>query len=250
MDSRGNFIEGSATLIGEIILGSNNYIGHNSLIVGPIVIGSNNHISNSVTIGTVAEDEIFTTEEHIPSLKKPYSIRIGDNNIFREYMTVHRGLVSETIIGSNNYFMSRTHVSHDSLIEDYVKIADNVTMGGFTTIQRGSYLGLGCVLHQFSVIGEGCMIGMNATVNSQIRPGSLAVGQPARIIKPNLVGLERFGIRDASWWNDDALNFPDSYMRMMNKFELACRNRQVQREEVSSWRASILGERIIESFGD
>jgi UDP-N-acetylglucosamine acyltransferase len=238
-----NTIESSATIIGDVMFGKGNYVGHNSLLVGPLIFGDDNHISNSVTIGTIGEDDIYSSAEHNPHLARHEIVRIGSRNVFREYTTVHRGLVSSTSIGDDNYFMSRSHISHDSLIENHVKIADNVTMGGFTSIQEGSYLGLGTVLHQFSVIGAGCMLGMNSTVTKPIKPGAVAVGQPARIIKPNEVGLAKLGVHDVSWWNSDATDYPEKYTKFLQKFQLECGRREEQRLVVSGWRNSIFQNR-------
>jgi UDP-N-acetylglucosamine acyltransferase len=238
-----NTIESTATIIGNVTFGKGNYVGHNSLLVGPLVFGDNNHISNSVTIGTLGEDDIYSPAEHNPHLARYEAVNIGSRNVFREYTTVHRGLVSSTSIGDDNYFMSRSHISHDSVIENHVKIADNVTMGGFTTIQEGSYLGLGAVLHQFSVIGAGCMLGMNSTVTKSIKPGSIAVGQPARIIKPNEPGLVKLGIHDFSWWNSDTGEYPEGYMKLLAKFQLECDHREGQRLSVREWRSSIFKNR-------
>lgn len=238
-----NMIESSAIIIGDVTFGKGNYVGHNSLLVGPLVLGDDNHISNSVTIGTLGEDDIYSTAEHNPNLPRREIVNIGSRNVFREYTTVHRGLVSTTSIGDDNYFMSRSHISHDSLIENHVKIADNVTMGGFTTIQEGSYLGLGSVLHQFSVIGAGCMLGMNSTVTKPIRPGSIAVGQPARIIKPNEIGLAKLGVHDFNWWNSEAIDYPEKYTKLLQEFQTECGRRDEQRLAVREWRNSIFHNR-------
>lgn len=234
-----NKIESSAIIIGDVSFGRGNYVGHNSLLIGPLSFGDDNHISNSVTIGTLGEDDIYSPADHNPNDSRELPITIGNGNVFREYTTVHRGLVSETKIGNHNYFMSRSHVSHDSLIENHVKIADNVTMGGFTTIQEGSYLGLGSVLHQFSVIGSGCMLGMNSTVTKSIRPGSIAVGQPARIIKPNEIGLQKLGLQDFGWWNLDPLEYPERYQVLMDNFQIEFDRRTAQQIQVRQWRQSI-----------
>jgi UDP-N-acetylglucosamine acyltransferase len=240
-----NTIESTAIIIGDVSFGKGNYIGHHSILVGPLVIGNNNHISNSVTIGTIGEDDIYSPEEHDPRRVRENVIKIGDRNIFREYMTVHRGLVSSTSIGDDNYFMSRSHISHDSVVENHVKIADNVTMGGFTTLQDGSYLGLGAVLHQFSVIGSGCMLGMNSTVTKPIRPGSVAVGQPARVIKSNEIGLGKLGISDVSWWNLDISSYPDKYIQLLTKFQLECERREQQKNVIREWRSSFLQNKTL-----
>jgi UDP-N-acetylglucosamine acyltransferase len=240
-----NIIEPTAVIIGDVTFGEGNYVGHHSVLIGPLVLGDHNYVSNSVTIGTLGEDDIYTPEQHNPHFNKEYTIRIGDRNVFREYMTVHRGLVSETTVGNDNYFMSRSHISHDNRIENHVKIANNVAIGGFSTIQDCSYLGLGAVLHQFSIIGSGCMIGMNSTVTKSIKPGALALGQPARVMRPNVIGLGKFDIEETDWWELEDEHHPGQYQVLMEKYDAECVRRDLQRIEIQQWRFSILQNKTL-----
>lgn len=233
-----NIIEDSATIIGDVTFGSGNYVGHNSLLVGPLTIGSNNFIGNSVTIGTAPQDDILSPSSHNPHLHSNYRIDIGSSNVIREYVTVHKGLISNTTIGSNNYLMAYSHISHDSKIENFVKIANAVQMGGFSTIMSHSYLGLSSVLHQFTVIGQGCMIGMNSTVMTAVKPCSTAVGSPAKVIKPNSKYLTQIGLIDLSWWSSETESRPEVFTSMLRNFESEQLFRKKQRIEVSTLRAS------------
>jgi UDP-N-acetylglucosamine acyltransferase len=129
------------------------------------------------------------------------SIKIGDRNVFREFVTVHHPLSTKTIIGSDNYFMTQAHIPHDACVADRIKLANSVQIAGYTSIMSDSYLGLGVVVHQFVSIGSYSMVGMSAIVTKDVAPGSKVAGSPARLIGPNVLGLGKAGVIDFSYWN-------------------------------------------------
>lgn len=198
-----NEISDSALLIGDITIGEGNYIAPGAIIIGPISIGHNNFFGPNCVIGTPPQDDILDSTEHkiitLGSRVGESRIQIGSNNIIREFVTVHQGLTSRTEIGDDCYLMSYAHIAHDCKIHDGVKIANNVQMGGYSTIFEGTYLGLSVVLHQFSVIGAHAMIGMGSLVTRNIPPASLATGSPARVLKVNQIALEKMGLNDFEW---------------------------------------------------
>ena len=234
-----NLIESSAKIIGDVELGDGNYIGHNSVLIGPLSIGNDNYIGNMVVIGTSAQDDILSTREHWPEFRQTNSIKIGSKNVIREFTTIHRGLISDTNVGDNNYLMAYSHVAHDCKIGDFVKIANSVQIAGFTTVQSFSYLGLSAVIHQFIVIGQASMVGMNSTVVKSVRPGSTIAGTPAKLLKPNAVGLQRIGISEYSWWSDPN-NFPDKYSEVLTKFDDEVSSRAAEAVKVREWRSELL----------
>ena len=155
-------------------------------------IGTGNEIGPYVCIGTDAQHR---TE---PSDGK---IIIGDNNIIREYSTVHlpTRFSKVTSIGNNCYLMALSHIAHDCVVEDNVIFSNNATLGGHVHIMQNSQIGFSVTIHQHQVIGSYCMIGMGTVIprNKKIIPGSKWVGNPARIMGKNAVGLERAGITEA-----------------------------------------------------
>jgi UDP-N-acetylglucosamine acyltransferase len=205
----GNYISPSAQFIGDIVLGSGNYFGDNCRVFGPITIGNDNHFAPGTIIGLVGQDDSLDKARHDQVTQGNSSLDaqlvIGDNNIFREYSTVHRGISGVTTVGSNIYLMTYANVSHDSNIQDNVKIASNVQMGGYTTVCRNAYIGMGALIHQFTVIGAYCMVGMGSVVTRDISTGSKAFGSPCREVGPNRIALERLGVTEFDWW--DSRNF-------------------------------------------
>ena len=155
-------------------------------------IGTGNEIGPYVCIGTDAQHR---TE---PSDGK---IIIGDNNIIREYSTIHlpTRFSKITAIGSNCYLMALSHIAHDCVVEDNVIFSNNATLGGHVHIMQNSQVGFSVTIHQHQVIGSYCMIGMGTVIprNKKITPGSKWVGNPAKIMGKNAVGLERAGITEA-----------------------------------------------------
>ena len=156
----------------------NNYV-HKSSIVNwdKIDIGRGNVIGPNVIIGTDAQH---------PYKKSKGKIIIGNNNIFREFSTIHlpTDLKKVTKIGNNCYFMTLSHIAHDCIIEDEVIFANNVTLGGNTYVMKKSQLGFNVTVHQNQVIGSYSMIGMSSVITKKLKiyPGNIYVGNPAKNI--------------------------------------------------------------------
>ena len=171
-------------------LGDNNVIGPYCIIKDGTEIGDNNHFEAYTSIGTMPE--------HKEAIRtgKCYPVRIGSNNIFREYVTVNAGAFSNTIIRDNNFFLRGSHVGHDCIILDNNTISCNVLIGGHSKIFNNCNLGLGAIIHQFSSIRSFAMLGMGTIVTkgSLIEAGKIYVGNPARFLKVNTIGLERAGV--------------------------------------------------------
>ena len=136
---------GPYSVIGaDVEIKSGSVIGSHALIEGPTSIGKHNKIFSFATIGGDPQDKKYDGE-------KTY-LEIGDNNIFREGVTVNRGTVQEnskTIIGSRNLFMAYVHVAHDCIIEDDVVMVNNSAIAGCVKLEKGEILGWFSLVHQF-----------------------------------------------------------------------------------------------------
>jgi UDP-N-acetylglucosamine acyltransferase len=203
-----NFIDPTAKLVGDIEVGFGNFIGPGCVITGPISIGNDNVFGPYSIIGGPPQDDQFGIEETNSFFANggqgELSIKIGDRNVFREFVTVHHPFSTKTTIGSDNYFMTQSHIPHDACVADRIKLANSVQIGGYTSIMSDSYLGFGVVVHQFVSIGSFSMVGMSAIVTKDVAPGSKVAGSPARLIGPNVIGLEKAGVTDFSYWNHDS----------------------------------------------
>jgi UDP-N-acetylglucosamine acyltransferase len=203
-----NTIDPTAKIVGNIEIGFGNFIGPGCVITGPISIGNNNVFGPYSLIGGPPQDDRFGIEETNSFFANggqgELSIKIGDRNVFREFVTVHHPLSTKTTIGSDNYFMTQAHIPHDACVADRIKLANSVHIAGYASIMSDSYLGLGVVVRQFVSIGSYSMVGMSAIVTKDVAPGSKVAGSPARLIGPNVVGLEKAGVTDFSYWNHDS----------------------------------------------
>lgn len=172
-------------------IGFDNKIGPYCVIGPNVSIGHGNTFTSHVSIGQTAQHR---THGHLGA------VRIGNNNTFREFVTVNAGTVRETEVGNNCYIMACAHIPHDAIIEDDVTMANCALLAGHTHVMRGATLSLGCIVHQYQVIGSYSILGMAAVVTKdcKILPGGKYVGSPARFMGKNTVGMQRAGIDEES----------------------------------------------------
>lgn len=184
-----NWIHPTAIIGENVIIGDNNYIGPYCFITGNTTIGSDNRFEAYCSIGSPAEHRDYFNVTNGKTF-------IGNGNIFREFTTINAGTNDSTVVSNNITMLRNSHVGHDSFIENSVTLSCNVLIGGHSHIMEGVNFGLGSICHQFSVIGAYSMIGMGSVVtkSSNIQPGNIYVGSPAKLLKPNTVGLERNNI--------------------------------------------------------
>lgn len=175
-----NFIHPTSIIGENVILGKNNYIGPYCLITGETNIGDNNRFESHCSIGT--------EPEHKSYFGKPNKgVIIGNDNIFREYVTINSGCEISTILGNKIIMLRGSHVGHDSKINDGCTISCNVLIGGHSILGNGVNMGLGSICHQFSKIGSYSMIGMGAIITKTFdsKCFGVYVGNPAKYIKEN-----------------------------------------------------------------
>ena len=180
----GNFCE-----IGtNVSIGDNCQIMSHVYISGNTTIGSNNIIYPFSSIGTNPQDLKFKGETN--------KLTIGDNNTFREYVTINPGTEhggGETKIGDNCLFMISSHVAHDCQIGNSVIIANNVPIAGHCHIDDYVIIGGNSAVQQFCSIGKGSMVGGMTGVNKSVLPYSLVAGNRCYYENLNLIGLKRKG---------------------------------------------------------
>jgi UDP-N-acetylglucosamine acyltransferase len=121
-------------------------------------------------------------------------LRIGRNNVFREYVTLNRGTENgggETLIGDDNFFMAYCHVAHDCRIGNQVVMANAATLAGHIHIEDHAIIGGLSAIHQFVRIGRFAIIGGASAVPMDVPPFCNATGNRARLRGLNTVGLTR-----------------------------------------------------------
>lgn len=190
-----NNIHPTALISPNVVLGTGNVIGPNVVICGPAKIGNDNWIGPGSVIGTPAE---YQGREHPVSWENGSGgfIKIGSRNVIREMVTIHVSADTTTSIGDDCYIMSKCHIPHDAVIEDEVKLATTVLLGGYVHVGKTAYIGLGAIVHQRLVIGEGSMVGMGSIVTRHVPPLSKAYGSPARVRGLNVAKSEHFNLSE------------------------------------------------------
>ncbi|MBT6319506.1 MAG: acyl-ACP--UDP-N-acetylglucosamine O-acyltransferase [Porticoccaceae bacterium] len=180
---------GPWTIIGpNVEIGDGCEIASHVVIKGPTAIGRNNKIFQFSTLG-----------EDTPDLKykgEPTRLIIGDNNVIREGVTIHRGTVqdkSETRIGNHNLLMAYVHVGHDSVVGDHVIMVNNASISGHVHVGDWTILSGYCLVHQFVNIGPHCFIGPAAFIYHDVPAFVTAFGSPAEPRTINREGLKRRG---------------------------------------------------------
>ncbi len=180
---------GPYSIIGEHVkIGNGVKIGAHVAIAGWTEIGDGCNLFPFSSIGTVPQDLKFGGEET--------RLKIGNNNTFREFVTVNRGTKKgggETYIGNNNLLMAYVHIAHDCRIGNHVVMANAATLAGHISIGDYAIIGGLVGIHQFVRIGDYAMIGGCSAVAQDVPPFLSAVGNRARLYDINRVGLKRHG---------------------------------------------------------
>jgi UDP-N-acetylglucosamine acyltransferase len=122
-------------------------------------------------------------------------VRIGDGNVFREHVTVHRSnsLNEDTVIGARNLFMAHSHVGHNSHIGDRVILANGALLGGHVTIADRAFISGNCLVHQFVRVGTLALMQGGSAISKDLPPFTIARGQNG-ICGLNTIGLRRAGL--------------------------------------------------------
>ncbi len=181
-------------IIGEgVAIGAGCEICAHTIITGPTIIGARNRIGPFAAVGGDPQDLKYKGEKT--------ELVIGDDNIIREYVTIHRGTIDGggvTSIGSHNLIMAYAHIAHDCKIGDHIVIANTATFGGHVEVEDRAIVGGLVGVHQFSRIGSFALVGAMSGVNKDIPPYVIASGmrRDFRIKRINVIGLKRAGIDD------------------------------------------------------
>ncbi len=172
-----------------VVIGAGTFVGHHVVIEGRTTIGENNRIFSFASIGLPPQDITYADQET--------SVAIGNNNIIREYVTIHRGTVNGhgvTRICDGVFLMAYSHVAHDCRVGNGALLANGATLGGHVEVGAFAVIGGIVAVHQFVRIGEYSCIGGFSAVRMDIAPYMLAAGaEGVKLYGPNLIGLRRRG---------------------------------------------------------
>jgi UDP-N-acetylglucosamine acyltransferase len=180
---------GPFSVIGQKVkLADGNIIKNNVTISGNTSIGDENVVHPYSVIGSEPQDFKYQGEQT--------KLAIGNNNIFRECITVNTGTVKgggETVIGDNNFFMACSHIAHDCIIKNNVLLANGVLLGGHVKVENFAKLMGYAATQPFVTIGQYSYVGGLTRIVQDVPPYMIVEGNPAKVRQVNVVGLERSG---------------------------------------------------------
>jgi UDP-N-acetylglucosamine acyltransferase len=179
---------GAYAIVDEgVELGPHCVVGPHVQLTGLTSIGAHNHFHAGCVIGDAPQDLKYKGE--------PTRLRIGEHNVFREQVTVHRSskLAEDTVIGSHNFLMVNSHVGHNCQLGDHVILANGALLGGHVTVGDRAFLSGNCLVHQFVRVGTLALMQGGSAISKDLPPYTVARGNNG-ICGLNIIGLRRAGL--------------------------------------------------------
>ena len=180
---------GPFCLIGpDVELGEGTKIESHVILKGPTKMVKRNHIFQFSTLGDGSPDKKYNNE--------PTTLVIGDDNIIREGVTIHRGTIQdkgETLIGHRNLIMAYSHIAHDCILGNDIVLTNQAALAGSVNVGDGAILGGYAIVHQFCSIGSYSFCAMGSAVNKDIPAYVKVRGNPAKPFGINVTGIKRIG---------------------------------------------------------
>jgi UDP-N-acetylglucosamine acyltransferase len=182
---------GPYSVIGEQVELGDGCILHSHVVIdGHTTLGRRNEVLPFACLGLKTQD--------LKWQGGVTRVRIGDDNTFREHVTVHSATSDGgvTVIGSHNHFLAYSHVAHDCRLGDHIVMSNVATLAGHVIVEDHAVIGGLAAVHQFCRIGRMAIIGGCSKVVQDVPPFMLADGNPAETRTLNKVGLERNGVSE------------------------------------------------------
>ena len=184
-----------AVIEGPVTVGPGCVIHSHARLIGPLTLGANNEVGSGAVLGGAPQ--------HLGYKGEVTSVEIGDGNVFREHVTVHRGMpagagpgTGVTRIGHRNFFMAGSHVAHDCVVGDEVLFANSALIGGHVTVGDRAFISGNSAVHQFCRVGRLAFLSGASASSKDIPP--FFVMQDVNYVRGlNLVGMKRAGVPPA-----------------------------------------------------
>ena len=205
----------------EVTLGQDCWLQHHVTLSGPMRAGARNKFYAYCSIGQQTQDLKYQGE--------PTYLEIGDENTFREFVTVNRSTTSEgkTSIGNCGNFLAYSHIGHDCTVGNDVVFSNNGTLAGHVQVGDHAVMGGLSAVHQFCRIGQFAITGGCSKIVQDVPPFMIADGNPAEVRGINLVGLERKGFP------------PESVKLIKEAFRLIYRSKYNTRQALEAMRKEL-----------
>jgi len=169
----------------DVVIGPGTVLRDHAILRRYTTIGQNNIVDSHAVLGGVPQDLQFDP-------RTVSYLRVGDNNIFREGVTISRatGEGEASVVGNRTYWMTGAHAGHDAVVEDDAILVNGAALAGHTVLGRGAILSAHVAVHQFCWVGERAMGQGNSATSMHVPPFTLFAGAN-RVVSLNVVGLRR-----------------------------------------------------------
>lgn len=171
----------------HVRIGPGTRVGSHAFLTGWTEIGRNNVIHPGAVVGHEPQDLGWKGGRSY--------LKIGDNNVIREYATIHRGTKEEssTVVGNNNFLMGLSHIAHNCQIGNHVILANGGLLAGYTVVEDRAFISGNVVVHQFTRLGMLSMMSGGGATSKDVPPFMIVAGR-SEVYGVNLVGLRRTGV--------------------------------------------------------
>jgi UDP-N-acetylglucosamine acyltransferase len=182
-----------------VVAGPGCWIGPHAHLTGRTTIGAQNHFHTGCVIGDAPQDSKYHGD--------PTCLRIGDHNVFREHVTVHRSnkLSEDTVIGSHNFLMAHSHVGHNAQLGDFITLVNGALLGGHVIVGDRALISGHCLVHQFVRVGTLSLMQGGSGIGKDLPPYTVARGVNG------ICGLNTVGLRRAGWSVEQRLELKQLY---------------------------------------
>jgi len=212
----------------HVVIGAHCRIGPHVYLTGHTAIGEHNQFHAGCVMGDAPQDLKYKGE--------PTVLRIGDHNVFREHVTVHRStkVGEETIVGSNNFLMANCHVGHNSRIGNHVIIANGALLGGHVSVDDRAFISGNCLIHQFVRVGTLVLMQGGSGVSKDLPPFTVVWGIN------HICGLNTVGLRRAGFTSEQRQELKRLYHALFRSGHRLAVALAAAREEFKSEQARVL----------
>jgi UDP-N-acetylglucosamine acyltransferase len=202
-------VDAYAIIEGPVRLGPECIVRARAHLIGPFTAGAGNDFGIGCVVGERAQ--------HLLHADFTGGLTIGDGNIFREYVTIHRGTPDgrSTRIGDRNFLMASTHVAHDCRLGNHCVFANGAVIGGHVIVDDGAFLSGNTGVHQSCHIGKLAMISACSSATKDVPPFAIHEGRNT-LIGVNLVGMKRAGMS-----SEQIAAVRQAYRLLLNSGQLA-----------------------------
>jgi UDP-N-acetylglucosamine acyltransferase len=168
-------------------IGAKCVVGPHVYLTGRTTIGARNQFFAGCVIGEAPQDLKYRNE--------PTGVRIGEDNVFREHVTVHRSsnVKENTIVGSHNFLMQHSHIAHNVVLGDSVILAGGALLAGYARVDDRAFISGNCLVHQFVRVGTLALMQGGSGISKDLPPFMVA-HEVNKLCGLNIVGMRRAGI--------------------------------------------------------